>query len=100
MNTTYESQRKERLAEIIFDYLQDEDTSPEKLYTDIREEIIDALEYFEKYGDKCRRVGDLITDDFFPLIVTIKNIVTMIRSLKVETSIATIRIQKFHHRSY
>ena len=33
-----------------------------------------------------------------PPIVTTKNIVTMIRSLKVETSITTIRIQKFHHQ--
>ena len=66
MNTTYESQRKERLSDVIFDYLQDEDTSPEKLYTDIREEIINALEHFEKYADRCRRARDLITDDFFP----------------------------------
>ena len=41
---------KERLSDVIFDYLQDEDTSPEKLYTDIREEIINALEHFEKYN--------------------------------------------------
>ena len=66
MNTTYESQRKERLSDVIFDYLQDENTSPEKLYTDIREEIINALEHFEKYADRCRRARDLITDDFFP----------------------------------
>lgn len=67
MTTTYESQRKERLSELIFDYLQDEDTSPEKLYTDIREEVISSLEYFEKYAEKCRRARDLITDDFFPI---------------------------------
>lgn len=66
MTTTYESQRKERLSEVIFDYLTDENTSAERLYTDIRDEIISSMEYFQKYSDKCRRARDLITDDFFP----------------------------------
>ena len=56
----YSEQRRERLSDVIFDYIGDEDTTPDELYRDIKSEIQDSLTYFQKYANKCQNLMDLV----------------------------------------
>lgn len=56
----YSEQRRERLSDVIFDYISDEDTTPDELYRDIKSEIQDSLTYFQKYANKCQNLMDLV----------------------------------------
>lgn len=55
---SYEEQRRERLTEAIFDYIQDENASARDLYLDIRNEIESTLQYHKKYVEKCSDLLD------------------------------------------
>jgi len=55
---SYEDQRRERLTDVIFDYIQDENTSARQLYLDIRNEIESTQQYHRKYVDKCDELMD------------------------------------------
>jgi len=55
---SYEEQRRERLSEAIFDYIQDENASARDLYLDIRNEIEGTLQYHNKYVEKCNELMD------------------------------------------
>lgn len=55
---SYEEQRRERLNEAIFDYIQDENASARDLYLDIRNEIESTLQYHRKYVNKCNELMD------------------------------------------
>mgnify|MGYP000524498882 FL=1 len=47
---SYSEQRKERLSEVIFDYLSDENTTPDELLCDLIEEVKDVYDYYNKYA--------------------------------------------------
>lgn len=64
---SYKEQRRERLNEIIFDYLADEESSAEELMQDITDEVRGTHEYFARYESKCsnllRRLVNVGMDD-------------------------------------
>lgn len=53
-------QHFDRLSEVIFDYISDENYSEEKIYSEIKKEIESCLAYFNKYSNKCRNLLDLV----------------------------------------
>lgn len=55
---SYEEQRRERLSEAIFDYIQDDNTSARELYLDIRNEIESTQQYHRTYMNKCDELMD------------------------------------------
>ena len=57
---SYSEQRKDRLSEAVFDYLSDEDTTPDELLTDFIKEVKDTFEYYDKYATKCKKVLDTL----------------------------------------
>jgi hypothetical protein len=61
--TSYNHARKERLDDVVFDYISDEDASPEQFYSELKTSVRDCVEYFEKFRDRSQRILDLITND-------------------------------------
>lgn len=59
--TTYEHSRREKLVDIIGEYLTDEDTSAEDLYREFKEEVQVWVEYHQKNLDKAQSVIDMIS---------------------------------------
>jgi hypothetical protein len=55
---TYSQQRRERLNDVIFDYISDEETSTEELFDDIIAEVRGSHEYFARYEKKCADLLD------------------------------------------
>lgn len=53
------SSRHERLKEVIFEYISDENTSAETLFEDIIEEVKDNCAYFLRYSTKCQKLMKL-----------------------------------------
>jgi hypothetical protein len=60
---SYSEQRKERLSEVVFDYLSDEDTTPDELLMDLLEEVKSSFEYYDKYATKCKKVLDKLPNN-------------------------------------
>ena len=60
---SYSEQRKERLKEVVFDYLSCEDTTAEELIHDFTEEIKDSFDYYNKYATKCKKVLDMMSNN-------------------------------------
>ena len=52
----YQQNRKDRLTDLIGDYITDEDTTAEDLYQDILSEVKSWLDYHENYVKKCSTV--------------------------------------------
>lgn len=52
----YQQNRKDRLTDLIADYITDEDVSAEELYQDILSEVKSWLDYHENYVKKCSAV--------------------------------------------
>jgi len=57
---TYEEQRRERLADVIFDYLSDEDVTSTHIYNSIQEEIQISYDYYAKHARRCQDLLDLM----------------------------------------
>lgn len=55
---SYSEQRRERLNDVIFDYISDEETSMEELFDDIIAEVRGSHEYFARYEKKCSDLLD------------------------------------------
>lgn len=55
---SYSEQRRERLNDVIFDYISDEETSMEELFDDIIAEVRGSHEYFARYEKKCSMLLD------------------------------------------
>lgn len=66
---TYKSQRRDRLTDIIGDYLTDEDTSYEEFYKDLCAEVKTWSDYHKKFYDKTQRLVKLLNceQDLGPL---------------------------------
>jgi len=60
---SYYEQRRERLSESIFDYLSDENTTPDELLNDLFKEVKETFDYYDKYASKCKKVLDILTDN-------------------------------------
>lgn len=58
LGMSYSEQRRERLNDVIFDYISDEETSMEELFDDIIAEVRGSHEYFARYEKKCADLLD------------------------------------------
>jgi hypothetical protein len=58
---TIEKQRRNRLSDAIGDYITDESIPPEKIYSEILQEIDDWIFYFQKNTDRVKALRDLIS---------------------------------------
>jgi hypothetical protein len=61
MNKTHESQRKDRLIDVIGDYITDENCSPEQAYREILEEVDSWVQYHQKFLDKAKKLKIMIS---------------------------------------
>ena len=55
---SYEAQRRERLSDAIFDYIQDDNVDARELYRDIKNEVVSSMNYYKRYADKCNDLLD------------------------------------------
>jgi len=78
MTFSYHQKLKERLNEVIFDYITDESLSAEYLVSDIKQSVKDSFEYFDKYAKKCDTILNSIT--------SLQSRVSDLESENVETS--------------
>ena len=53
MTDLYAKQRRDRLTDVVADYLTDESVTPELFYQELREEIESWLTYYQDYHDKA-----------------------------------------------
>ena len=57
---SYNEQRKDRLGDIVNDYLGDVDVSPLTFYNDLKDEIQSLIDYHQKQLDKANAFLDMI----------------------------------------
>lgn len=57
---TYEKQRRDRLGDVIGDYLTDEDTSASQFYVELKKEIQEWVDYHQKFLRKAQDVQALV----------------------------------------
>ena len=53
---SYREQQRERLSDVVFEYLSDENITAEELISDFYAEVKSAFDYFDKYAKKCEKV--------------------------------------------
>jgi hypothetical protein len=58
---TYAEQRKERLQSVVDDYLQDQDSTSEMLYEDIKDCLEDIISYHELNKQKAQNILEYMT---------------------------------------
>jgi geranylgeranyl pyrophosphate synthase len=58
--TTYQQGRKDRLDDLIMDYLTDEDTEPSQFAFELKESIQSCVDYFENYAKKSNKMLKLV----------------------------------------
>lgn len=63
---TYQQHRKDRLADVIGEYLHDEDSSALTFYNDVMDELKIWQDYHRKYYDKINAMQVLINQTFNP----------------------------------
>ena len=56
----YNEARYERLNDVIFDYISDEEISGKALYDDIVRAVQESVDYFSKYRDKSVNTMSLL----------------------------------------
>ena len=60
---TYEEQRKQRLDEAVFDYVQDEKVTPRQFYEELQEVLLNNSKYFQEQTMRVDRMIRLVTGD-------------------------------------
>lgn len=60
METTYKSARKDRLTDIIGDYITDEDTSAEEFFNDLTQELDIWIDYHRKFLEKSKLIKKMV----------------------------------------
>ncbi len=58
--TTYRQSRKDRLCDIIGDYVTDEDTSADEFVQELKSELNTWLDYHQKHFEKCKEMSNLL----------------------------------------
>lgn len=58
--TTYQQGRKDRLDDLIMDYLTDEDTTPHQFAFELKQSIQSCVDYFENYAKKSKEMIELV----------------------------------------
>ena len=59
---TYEEQRKQRLDEAVFDYIQDEQVTPKQFYEELQEVLLNNSKYFQEQAMRVNRMRQLVTE--------------------------------------
>lgn len=59
----YEQARRDRLSDVIGDYITDENTNAETFHSELISEIDGWLKYHEKFMDKCQTIKNLLSSD-------------------------------------
>ena len=57
---TYAAQRRERLADVVADYFQDEDITPREFYDDLIAEIKESKNYHQHHVRRYEEVENLL----------------------------------------
>lgn len=57
---TYAKQRKDRLGDVINDYMNDEDVSPRQFYEELLSELDEAREYHQRHADRYENIKSLV----------------------------------------
>ena len=60
MDKTYHDKMKERLSDVVFDYLSDKESLPLFL-SDLNEIVKSNYDYFKTYADGCKEVLDKLS---------------------------------------
>ena len=60
MNMTYDSQRRERLGDIVHDYLSDNEITARRFYEDLVSEVTELADYHEAELNKAKEVLNLL----------------------------------------
>jgi len=60
MMETYAQQRKCRLADVILDYLDDEEVSARRFYEDLLAETSEMIDYHQRHAKKYEEFRELI----------------------------------------
>ena len=60
--TTYDEQRKQRLDEAVFDYIQDEKVTPKQFYEELQEVLLNNNKYFQEQAMRVDRMRQLVTE--------------------------------------
>ena len=60
--TTYDEQRKQRLDEAVFDYIQDEKVTPKQFYEELQEVLLNNSKYFQEQAMRVDRMRQLVTE--------------------------------------
>ena len=59
---TYEEQRKQRLDEAVFDYIQDEKVTPKQFYEELQEVLLNNSKYFQEQAMRVDRMRQLVSE--------------------------------------
>lgn len=60
MNKTYDSQRRDRLTDVVNDYLMDDEITARRFYEDLIAEVTEIADYHEEQLNKAKEVLDLL----------------------------------------
>ena len=60
--TTYDEQRKQRLDEAVFDYIQDEKVTPKQFYEELQEVLLNNKQVFSRTAMRVDRMRQLVTE--------------------------------------
>lgn len=66
MNTTYDQQRRDRLTDVVDDYLNDDDKTAMDFYEDIKNALTENRNYFAKQKQKCDAILSMLNGDNSP----------------------------------
>jgi hypothetical protein len=66
MKGTYDQQRRDRLIDVVDDYLNDDDKTAMDLYEDIKNALTENRNYFAKQKQKCDAVLSMLNGDNNP----------------------------------
>jgi hypothetical protein len=58
---TYSEQRKERLADVVNDYLNDQDVTPAEFYFDLKAEVQELIDYHKREAKRAEEFMKLIS---------------------------------------
>ncbi|AGG54077.1 hypothetical protein CYXG_00013 [Synechococcus phage S-SSM4] len=63
---SYEEQRKDRLADAIEDYLNDQNVTSSELYLEMKDVVVDWAKYHQEQAQKSQQVVDFMCGRLVP----------------------------------
>lgn len=65
-NSTYESNRRDRLVDVVGDYLTDDECDPRRFYEELIAEVQSWIDYHQKNVDKANELKQLLLGERNP----------------------------------